>query len=87
MVLVKDRRQANPAMEKLEKWGAASRPAGNLVIGSRRSLHWPSCTRRDRPNRFLGNSREIICVGILTKNEAVSSKDAKLLFLGTGGDE
>jgi len=65
MVLVKDRRQANPAMEKLEKWGAASRPASNLVIGSRGSLHWPSCTRRDRPNRFLGNSREIICVGIL----------------------
>jgi hypothetical protein len=50
MVLFKDRRQANPAMEKLEKWGAASRPDINLVIGS-------LCFAPRSTESTLGNSR------------------------------
>lgn len=33
MVLFKDRRQAVPAMEKLEKWGVVSRPVAAPAIG------------------------------------------------------
>lgn len=66
----------------MEKWGAVSRPAVILVIGGRLSPHWPSCTRRDRPNRLFGNSRIVLCAQILIKVETDSLGDVLLLLLG-----
>ena len=78
MVLVKDRRQANPAMEKLEKWGAVSRPHVNLVIGG---MHWPSCGRRDRPKSTFRKSRDVVCEDISIRHETVSSEWVRRLLL------
>ena len=56
MVLFKDRRQAVPAMEKLEKWGVVSRPAATPVIGG--VLGSSSTAEIDRV--ALGKTRETI---------------------------